>query len=56
MKDGRFIPASPDVLGELRALRDRANALGDVDGAAEYLRYIDLLSDVYGAFLHERPG
>jgi hypothetical protein len=56
VKDGKFIPASPDVLGELQALSDRAIALGDVDGAPEYLRYIGVLSDVYGAFLQERPG
>jgi len=55
VKDGRFIPATPDVLRELRALNDRASALGDVDGAPEYLRYIGLLSDVYDAFLQRRP-
>jgi hypothetical protein len=34
----------------------RAHSQGDVDAAPEHLRYIGLLSDVYGAFLQQRPG
>jgi hypothetical protein len=51
-----FTPAEPDVLHELRKMRDRAAALHDPAHATEYLRYIELLSDVYGAFLRERPS
>ena len=41
-------------MGELHALRNRATALGDASGATKYVQYIDLLADVYDAFLHER--
>lgn len=49
----RFVPAQVDVPQELRVIRERAAALGDPDRAREYLRYAELLSDVYGAFLRE---
>jgi hypothetical protein len=52
----RFMPAGPDVLHELRKMHDRAAALRDPARATEYLTYIALLSDVYGAFLRERPS
>jgi hypothetical protein len=55
-KDGRYVPAVPDVMGELRRLRERATALGTADGAPDYLRYIGLLSAVYEAFLGEGPA
>jgi hypothetical protein len=56
VKHGAFIPATPDVLGELQALSERATALGAAGGAPEYLRYIVLLSDLYSGFLRERPA
>jgi hypothetical protein len=34
-------------------MRERAAALSDPDRATEYLRYTELLSDVYDAFLQE---
>ena len=53
VKRGVFVPATPTALGTLRALRVRAVALGDAGEATEYLIYIDLLADLYEAFLHE---
>jgi hypothetical protein len=52
----RFVPAELDVLGELTKMRDRAVALRDPARVTEYLTYIELLTDVYGAFLRERPS
>jgi hypothetical protein len=52
-KEKRFVPAVPDVLQELRTLRERAVALGEADGAPEYVTYIDLLANVYQSFLEE---
>jgi hypothetical protein len=56
VKYGTYVRAIPDVLKELQALNRRAAAPGIGDGAAEYLQYIVLLSDLYGAFLSERPA
>jgi hypothetical protein len=53
LKRGTFLPAKIDVLHELKALHIRAIALGNAGGAAEYLQYIDLLSNLYEAFLRE---
>ena len=55
IKLGSFVPAKAPLVEELHALSNRASELGDADGAPEYLRYVGLLSDVYGAFLRERP-
>lgn len=43
----RFSPAAPDVLAELADLRRRSEALDQDD----YVRYVDLLAQVYEAFL-----
>jgi len=50
---GQFLPAQVDVVQGLRLLRERAAAHRSPDRAMEYLKYVELLSDVYDAFLQE---